>query len=514
MSLEEQEEKLRIQKSLTLNKALTSNSVDDIYKAQRYLKTIEKNQEMETKSILVDPMQISSSFGYKNKPFSLSYEVLRAMSCVPIIKSIIKTRQEQVKRFCEPQRDDYSTGFVIGKKRSHRRNAKPATLTRADEAKIDELYEFMLNCGNGQHKWNADTLDVWCGKTIEDALTLDQATSEVVRDRSGMPQAFIATDGGTYRLADSYDNINNVEKGELINGYAPSYVQVIDGKVESQFYPWEMMFGIRNPSSNIMTNGYGKSELEDMIQVVTAILNADAYNSNFFKVGSAPKGIIKYSGNINQNTVDAFRKDWVSQVSGVMNMHKIPIINADKMDFINLQQSNKDMEFSRYQEFLIKIACSMFTIDPSEIGFPMSGSADAKPMFEGNNEARLKYSKDKGLKPLLKNLQFWINKWFIAPQAPDLEFWFVGIDNEGLDEQTDLERDIQKLGSFMTLNEIRKKRNLKPVDDGDVVLNPVYLQAKGMAQQQAMMDQQQQPQEEENPFMKSIQNEIEMGLLA
>ena len=57
----------------------------------------------------------------------------------------------------------------------------------------------------------------------------------------------------------------------------------------------------------------------------------------------------------------------------------------------------------------------------------MQGSSDAKPMFEGNNEARLKYSRDKGLKPLLKRIEFWINMWIVSQLEKDYELRFVGI---------------------------------------------------------------------------------------
>jgi phage portal protein BeeE len=278
------------------------------------------------------------------------------------------------------------------------------------------------------------------------------------------------------------------------------------------------MFGVRNPTTDIRSNGYGRGELEDMILVVTALLNTNQYNANFFKVGSAPRGILKYSGNINHNTVEEFRKQWMAQVTGVQNAHKIPMINADKLDFINTHIPNKDMEWSRFQEFLIKINCAMYSIDPSEIGFPMSGSSDSKPMFEGNNEARLKYSRDKGLKPLLKYAESWVNKWIVSQLDPNYVFRFVGIEDEK-NELDDLDADIKRLSNFMTLNEIREKYNLPPVKGGDIVLNSVYNQALN---QQAQMDLQKQQMSmgggdqdmsqeddgEDNPFYKSLMDEL------
>lgn len=501
--IQEKEAKLNIEKALLLEKALKSDNVNDIYRAQRYLQNIKKKQEVDSKAMVVDPFSTNVSQGYREKPFQLSFELLRAMSRTHVIKSIISTRRGQVKSFCQPQKNEYSTGFVIEKKRSFRSLSKPTSLEKEDEKRLDELYEFLLNCGSIDNYWHSDNFETFVGKLVEDSLSIDQGCGEIVRDIKGTPVEFFAVDGASIRIADQLDE-KYKDKDAMQRGYQVSHIQIYQGNVVAEFYPWELMFGVRNPSTSLRTNGYGRSELEDMVQTVTALLNADTYNANFFKVGSAPKGLLKYSGNINQNTVEEFRRQWISEMAGVMNMHKIPIINADKMDFVNLQQSNKDMEFSSYQEFLIKISCALFSIDPSEIGFPMNGSSNVQPMFEGNNEARLKYSRDKGLKPLLKDIQNWINKWIIHQIAPDFEFRFVGIEEK--DEQTDFDRDIQSMANFMTINELRKKRNLQPLDGMDIIANPIAYQAIVQQQQQEMMEEQGQ---EENPFMKSLNTELE-----
>lgn len=509
----EQERKLEISKALALDNAFKSNDVNTIYQAQSYVKAIEKREVVNSKSLLVDPMMLTSSFGYKDKPYQISYDVLRAMSRTHIIKSIIETRKDQVLEFCEPQKNKYSKGFVIEKKSGYLDVGQESKVSKVDKKKIEWIIEFLLECGTTNNSWHADTFDVFIGKLINDALTLDQATFEIVRNKGGQPIEFFATDGATYRLADSFNDDENTSRNpeELIQGYGPSYVQLYQGRVVGEFYPWELCFGVRNPQTDLKTNGYGRSELEDMIQTVTAILNSDVYNANFFKVGSAPKGILRYSGNVNQNTLEDFRRQWQASVAGVMNAHKLPIINADKMDFINTHIPNKDMEFSKYQEFLIKVACAIYKIDPSEIGFPMSGNSSGNNGLGGDGQdEKVKYSKDKGLKPLLKKIQYWINKFIISQIDPEYQFKFVGMEID-TDEQTELDRDIQSVTNFMTLNELRAKRGMDALEDGDIPLNPVYLQAKGMAQQQQQMEMQggqDMQAEEDDPFAKSLAKEL------
>jgi hypothetical protein len=528
-SFPEKEAKLQIERELALQKALTSTDVNAIYKAKQMLEQDQTKYkgDGDVKSILIDPMDMSSSFGYKNKPFNISYQLLRAMSRTHIVKSIIETRKEQVVSYCQPQKNKYSTGFVI-KKRSTLPNAKDKKLTKEEEKIVTKIVDFLMFCGQKDRLWHADTFDTFTRKVISDSLTFDQCTFEVVRDNGGNLFEMVAVDASTIRIADSYDDESY--KGEervKKQGYYPSYVQVIDSRPSNEYYPWDLCFGIRNPSTDITTNGYGRAELEDMIQTVTSIINSDFYNANFFKVGSAPKGILSYAGNINENSLQDFRRQWMSQTAGVMNMHKIPIINADKITFTPTHVPNKDMEFSKFQEFLIKISCAVYKIDPAEIGFPMSGAADGNNGLGGDNsEEKIKTSKDKGLTPLLKQYQYWLNKYIVWQIHPDFEIEFQGINGE-MSFEEELDADIKSVQNFMTGNEVREKRGLKPIPGFDIILNPIAFQAAQAQQQQDMMQQQQEQgggmeeqeegypgqdeqeeQQADNPFLKAELEQI------
>jgi phage portal protein BeeE len=288
-----------------------------------------------------------------------------------------------------------------------------------------------------------------------------------------------------------------------------------------------MTFGVRNPTSNIYGNGYGVSEIEILINTVTSMLWAEEYNRKFFSQGSAPKGFIKIKSDSGAGgeKISEFKRMWQAMMSGVSGSHKTPILQGD-VDWIDLQKTNRDMEFTQWFEFLIKVACAIYRIDPAEVNFPLSGGAEQRAMFEGNNEARLKHSRDKGLRPLIKFYQRKLNKMVVRRLDPRYEMVFVGLEND--DPNTDIERDTKMAGSFMTVDEIRIRRGLEPLGPeggGDIIENAVWLQNKT---QKAMMEQQQQqmqgaggvenyygneedpnveqePIEEEDPFGKALQ---------
>lgn len=484
--------KLRVKQMRTIEKAIRSDSPDDILRAQKALNTIQQkeNQAMQPKAFFIDPLEFNSNLGYKDKSFSLSYTTLKRMSKTPIINSIIKTRKNQVADFAEPQENKYSTGFVVRKKS---KNGVEQKMDNEDKRIAFAITDFLLKGGN-VGEWEHDDFDTFIRKIVDDSLTYDQMTFEIMRNRRGKVESFVATDAATFRMANSFfakdydipyfsndkglwgqDKSDYVPK---IKGYYPAYVQVYQNVKVSEFYPWELCFGVRNPSTSIFANGYGCSELEELINVVTSLLWGDEYNRRFFSQGSAPKGMLRVKGAVNETALQQFKQQWQSMITGVMQSWKTPVVNQD-VEWIDLQKNNRDMEYSSWMEYLIKIACAIFNIDPIEIGWDISRSSGRNGLFEGSQEKRLQNSKDKGLYPLLKFLQRKINKYIVEQIHPDYEFVFMGLNGMTIDQE--LELDIKKVQAFATINEIREKYEMKPLEGGDIIENAVFVQSKNAA---------------------------------
>lgn len=490
-NINKQQDELQASKMILLDKALRSDSPEDVLKAGKIIDEISKNANQPSKAYFIDPLQFNANLGYKDKPYSLTYTTLLKMSKVPVINAIIKTRKNQIADFAEPQENRFSTGFIIRKKTKFGKEQK---MTKQDEQTAQSITEFLMNCGR-VNNWSNDDFDTFIRKIVNDSLIYDQMTFECIRNRKGELESFKAVDASTFRIADSFfsDDYENDffkrygaavwedknEYGKKINGYYPSYVQVYQNIKVNDFYPWELCFGVRNPSSNIHANGYGCSELEELINVVTSMLWSDEYNRRFFSQGSAPKGFLRVKGVNNESALQQFRQQWQSMITGVMQAWKTPVVEAD-VDWIDMQKSNRDMEYNSWLEYLIKIACSIYAIDPTEIGWDIARSSGSTGMFESSQEQRLKHSKDKGLYPLLKFIQKKINKYIVEQLNPEFEFCFVGLN--GLTIQEELEMDIKKGNAFMTINELREKYDLKPLEFGDIPSNSAYLQSKSQAQ--------------------------------
>lgn len=520
------EQKLIAKRFRLIEKAAKSDNPSDMIAAAQTMTKIQSKPIAEAKSYFIDPLQFSSNLGYKDKMFSLTYTTLRRMAKTPIINSIIKTRKNQIADFAEPQADRYNTGFVIRKKAKMGIEQK---MDERDKKIANAITDFIINCGN-KASWTSDDFDTFIRKIVEDSLIFDQMTFECIRNRRGKLEYFVATDASTFRMAESafrddYENtffhrlgsgvyadaeLQNLNK--RVNGYYPQYVQVYQNAIVNEFYPWELCFGVRNPSTYINANGYGCSELEDLINIVTSLLWGDEYNRRFFSQGSAPKGLLRVKGGMNEKTLQQFKQQWQAMISGVMQSWKTPVVEAD-VDWIDLQKTNRDMEYASWMEYLIKLACAIYSIDPTEIGWDISRSAGNSGLFEGSQAERLQHSKDKGLYPILKFIQRKINKYIVEQINPDYEFVFMGLNGMTIEQELDM--DIKKLSNFATLNEVREKWDLPKIKDvGEIIENSVFWQAYSQNKQQEQAAQQQEqmgggfgeepegeePDEDWNPF--------------
>lgn len=486
-SIRQRKKELLIEEGRAIEKGLGSDDPDIVIKANSAWEDVKNRVDSGIKTTIIDPYEFKDSLGFKSKPTAMSYGILRRMANTPFVKSVITTRQSQVSEFAKPQANKFEAGFII-KKRQKYFSEKQEDVTDADREQMDMIANFLLNGGNENNSWNGDTFETFLKKIVEDSLTLDQVTAEIVRNNFGTPVEFLATDAATFRIADTFsqdDNTNGLEKPKK-RGYLPKYVQIIDGAIINDYYPWELMFGVRNSTTNIHNNGYGRSELETLVQIVTWMLYSDTYNGNFFSQGSSPKGFLKVAGNVNSNRIQEFRQQWMSMTAGVMNAWKIPIIESEKMEWVDLQKNNTDMQFAQWQEYLLKVVCAVYKISPEELGFSVKGAGG---LGDGGNanDSKVKYSRDKGLKPLLRNIEFWINKWIVSALDNDFEFNFVGLDIET--EEKTLEMDIKRASTFMGLKEVRRKNDMpEELEEGDMILNPVWQQAQAMAQMQGAQD--------------------------
>lgn len=381
-----------------------------------------------------------------------------------------------------------------------------AELKKRDADKIESLTEFMANCGYLEdrpfesRRWD---MNATLRAMVRDRFTYDLHATETVNDQVGEIHHFVPADGSTIRLLSpefaqykqqdltaGYDIIYPEKELEALkegDAFTPDpekiaegdykFAQIIRGRIERAFTPDEMCIGMCNPTADIYSNGYSISELELLIGTVTSHIFTENYNHSYFSDGFSAKGILHIKAPVNRRKLETIRLQWKHMISGAKNSFHTPIFSGmDEIQWIPLTQNHSDMEFSNWMNYLIKIICGIYQIDPSEIGFGMKDEGGAGGGLNGDNTAeKLQQGKDKGLRPLLIHIQNFFNKNIMSRLDDDFEFEFCGLEKETPKEMTD--RQASEVKFKKTVNEIREENNQIPIPGADdLILDPVYYQ--------------------------------------
>ncbi len=424
----------------------------------------------EPRGLLYDPFALIDQLGYRDRPSPLTYNTLREMAKrVPTYTGIIQTRMTQISSFGQRQEEKRDAGFGVVM-RDHKAHPTPQ-----DKIRMRELEDWLLQTGT---TWSPgrDNFRTFLRKIARDSLDLDQCVFEIVRNRKGLPAEFYAMDAATIRLADVPPGAEAQQDPDQTK-----FVQVYDEIIITEYASHELCFGIRNPRTDIRVNGYGFSELEMIINTITAQLWAFEYNKRQFSQGALVNGVMNFKGTVPDRKLDAFRRAWKMMISGVSNAHRVPMTNVEELQWIDFQKNNRDMEYSAWMDFLIKITCAVMQFDPAEINFNYGNSGGGGQMFGTPVDRKLKESKDRGLRPLLKDIQNWINVHLIWPLDPYMQLKFFGLDAKDATDVVDMQAKEVKFKK--TVDELRAEDDLEPLPNGEgaIILDPTFMQAKQAA---------------------------------
>ncbi|MCG3175425.1 MAG: hypothetical protein MOGMAGMI_00354 [Candidatus Omnitrophica bacterium] len=407
--------------------------------------------------------------------------------------------------------------------------------------RIEKAAQFIMNCGESENrpfetkKWNFNS---YLRAVVRDRLTYDLIATELVPDQANRLHHFFPVDASTVKYAstslkkynsfpgsqtnidllypDKYlDKINERDilklDETLLEEEAYKYVQVINGRIERAFTEDELKIGIYNLSTDIYNNGYGICELELLVGLISSHLNTEYYNKAYFTQGFSAKGILHLKAPLPRRKIESIRQQWHHMIKGSKNSFQTPIFaGMDEVKWIPLTQNHSDIEFQGWMNYLIKIICSIYQIDPQEIGFGFKEEG-AKGGLSGDNTAqKLNQSKDKGLYPLLKFLESYVNCNVLQYLDSDLEFYFVGLDGES--REFALERQEKEVSFKKTLNEIREEDGLPPLPGADdLILNPVYLQWYSQFSEKAEEKAREQQKNQEAVMAQSPESSSEEG---
>jgi len=444
--------------------------------------------EDKPRAMFHDPYSVMDWGGWRQRPSALTYEALRQMTVQnTVIAAILNLRVHQVSAFCRPQQGKYDKGYRLILRDRRDKKKGMSTLEQKEAERIERMIEMTGILLPGEKPGDRDNFRAFSKKFVRDALTYDQACFEKIRDRSGRVSRFVMLPSETIRPAVS--DVEHMEPAELRNRV--SHVQVYENTIIAEFSPDDLAWCVMNPRSDLRTNGFGFSPIEQIVRLVTAWLFGFEYNTRFFTQGSAIKGLLNIKGAIPDRQMRAFRRMWYSMVAGVNNAWKTPILNSEDVQWISMHSTNREMEYGQWMDWLTKLICAVFGVDPVEINFIFgasgSGGGGGGAMFDKRpNQAEITESKDKGLRPLVTHIEDHFNQHIIWELNPDFEFSFTGLDSKAEDKERDAR--LAEVKGLKTVNEARSEMDYEPLPSGlgDIILDPTWFQNKSAADQAQM----------------------------
>lgn len=401
------------------------------------------------KSAIIDPTNSYGVGGTRSKQAIVPFSTLRRMAQVPAIAAILLTRKNQVARFARRPRFDGDIGFRIGLKDTK------AKMTDAQQKKAHEMEEFFLKTGGIKNKKRKDNFNAFLRKIVDDTLTLDVMAWENVPNHAGGLSEIWAVDGTTIELVSNapvsdefqpYVYVPETKRGHKVEGDI-AYVQRLDGRIVAEYTEEELTYSVRNPKTDIYTTDFGTSELEVLMEIVTGILNGIRYNTTYFTHSHVPQGVLEIVGKYKDEHLESFKRHWKNLTSGASGKWAVPVMALSEGQGIKwtpFKNSNQDMQFNEFLEFLFNVACAVYQIDPNEVGFKSWTSKSGGMSQSDNTEEKMDKSKDKGLIPLMNFLSDNFNE-IVDSMDDEFAFYWVGLDED--DEDRRAERQEKAINS-------------------------------------------------------------------
>lgn len=409
---------------------------------------------------------------------TLTYEDLLTLSHSSLISNIIATRINQVAEYTAPQKRPEDIGFRI-------ELADPTeAMTAAAYKEARRIQQMVLTCGDPSVQEHPN-FEYFTRVFMRDSLTYDQGCAEILPDAMGRPAAWIPVDASTIRR-------RQPTAKQLRQGYRrlPKFIQVMDGIECAEWDYEQFLFFIRRGSTDVNRYGYGYSEIEQMVRGIISFMNAEDYNGANFTSGIHAQGILLLMSQMSPEKFNRLDDRLREMMVGPRNAHRYILQQLDvsetvkeDLKHIPLSYNNRDMEYMQWLNYNIKILCAAYQMDPAELGMIFGNEGQTNSLSTQGPAERIAASKERGLRPLLRQYEHMFNARIISRINPDFRLRFGGFDTLDPLKQADL--DYKRVTTYMSINELRAEKDLP------LIPNPLFDIPGGAAIMGMLKDQQQ-----------------------
>ncbi len=248
-----------------------------------------------------------------------------------------------------------------------------------------------------------------------------------------------------------------IKRGNLPN-FIEQYKYTVNGVVRT-FQPYEILH-FREFNPNDPHDGMGI--LEPIANWVDADNYATEWNRSFFLNAARPDATLEHEGDLNAEQMSFLRASFEDAYKGVDKAHKA-IILPTGVKFSPVGWNQKEMDFVEMQRMTRDKILAGFRVPKTILGL-------TEDVNRANAEASNYVFALRVVKPQMERIVGYLNE-FLVPRFGD-NIFLLFVDPVPENKELEIMEYEKALGgqAYASINEIREREGLPPVDGGDSVM--------------------------------------------
>ena len=257
-------------------------------------------------------------------------------------------------------------------------------------------------------------------------------------------------------------------KTDKSTGMITQYIYTLGG--QSSTYAADMIFHLKYP--NPMNPNMGRGTLEPIAEWVDVDNYATEFNRRFFMNGATFGGTIETDSSTKES-MQLLRVSLNEMYTGVQNAHK-PMLLPKGTKMTESKMTQRDMQFSEMDNRFRDKILAAFGVPKSVVGIVEDVN---RANAESSNYVFMSFT----VKPKLDRFINFLNEFYLPAFKGTENLYFTYTDPTPENIAVEIQENQAGLGSspWLTVNEVRAKKGLPPVEGGDTVQQLVTLTPLG-----------------------------------
>lgn len=211
---------------------------------------------------------------------------------------------------------------------------------------------------------------------------------------------------------------------------------------------------------------YGLSKLNALTYEIEQYLESSIHNLSLLEKGGRPSGAFTTDARLSDDQLTRIQQQFNTYQAGAKNAGRILVFDGAEMDYKEMSQSNKDMDFAN-----LKQQVTMMIYNALRIPLPLM--SEGSMTMNNMSHAKLNLY-DNAVLPIINRL-FSELAYFLLPRYPKSENLILTYNpSDMIALEPRRNEELQKLSSLgvLTINELRSLIGYEEVEGGDDIYAP------------------------------------------